>query len=251
MPTPLFTHFTVIPAIDLKGGKVVRLLRGEMSRATTYGDDPAETARGFERDGAELIHIVDLDGAIAGEPRNQEAIRAIRRAVGCRLDFSGGLRSIEAVRQTLADGADMVSIGSAAFLNPELVVQACTEFPGRVIGSIDARDGRLAIKGWVETSQLTVLDAIVRFRAAGVAAVTLTDIARDGTETGANAAMFAAVAGQAGIPLIASGGVATLEDIRTLAQLFDAGVVGAITGRALYEGRFTLGEACEAAILSP
>jgi phosphoribosylformimino-5-aminoimidazole carboxamide ribotide isomerase len=232
-----------MPAIDLKGGKVVRLIRGEMSRATTYGDDPAETARGFARDGAELIHIVDLDGAIAGEPRNQEAIRAIRSAVECRIDVSGGLRSIETIRQTLADRADFVSIGSAAFLNPELVVQACAEFPGCVIGSIDARDGRLAIKGWVETSQLTVLEAIARFRDAGVAAVTLTDIARDGTETGANAAMFAAIAAQAGIPVIASGGVATLGDIRTLARLFARGVVGVITGRALYQGRFTLPEA--------
>jgi phosphoribosylformimino-5-aminoimidazole carboxamide ribotide isomerase len=246
MQAALFKHFTVIPAIDLKGGKVVRLLRGEMNRATIYGDDPAEVAIGFERDGADLIHIVDLDGAIAGEPRNQAAIRAIRRAVECRLDVSGGLRSIEAIRTTLADGADMVSIGSAAFLNPELVVQACAAFPGRVIGSIDARDGRLAIKGWVETSQLTVIEAIVRFRAAGVVAVTLTDIARDGTETGANATMFAAIASQAGVPVIASGGVATLADIRALAQLFDTGVVGAITGRALYEGRFTLPEAIAA-----
>jgi phosphoribosylformimino-5-aminoimidazole carboxamide ribotide isomerase len=245
----IFKHFTVIPAIDLKGGKVVRLLRGEMSRATIYGDDPAQVALGFARDGAELIHIVDLDGAIAGEPRNQKAIRAIRGAVGCRLDVSGGLRSIESVRQILADGANLISIGSAAFLNPELVVQACAEFPGRVIGAIDARDGRLAIKGWVETSQLTVIEAVARFRAAGVVAVTVTDIARDGAETGANAAMFAAVAAQAGVPVIASGGVATLNDIRTLARLFDSGVVGAITGRALYEERFTLADACQAAAL--
>jgi phosphoribosylformimino-5-aminoimidazole carboxamide ribotide isomerase len=247
MQGPIFKHFTVIPAIDLKGGKVVRLIRGEMSRATTYGDDPVKTAQGFEHDGAELIHIVDLDGAIAGEPRNQAAIHAIRSAVGGRLDVSGGLRSIETIRRTFGDGADFVSIGSAAFLNPELVVQTCAEFPGRVIGSIDARDGHLAINGWVETSQLTVLEAIGRFRDAGVAAVTLTDIVRDGTEAGANAAMFAAIAGQAGIPVIASGGVATLEDIRTLARLFDAGVVGAITGRAVYEGRFTLAEAIAAA----
>ncbi len=251
MQSAIFIHFTVIPAIDLKGGKVVRLLRGAMNRATIYGDDPAGTARGFERDGADLIHIVDLDGAIAGEPRNQEAVRAIRRAVGCRLDVSGGLRSIESIRHIIADGADIVSIGSAAFLNPKLVIQACAEFPGRVIGSIDARDGHLAIKGWVETSQLTVLEAMARFRAAGVAAVTLTDIARDGTETGANAAMFAAVAAQAGVPVIASGGVATLADIRTLARLFDTGVVGAITGRALYEGRFSLAEACQAVASLP
>lgn len=243
---PLFSHFTVIPAIDLKGGKVVRLMRGEMANATTYGEDPAEAARNFERDGAELIHVVDLDGAIAGEPRNREALRAIRQAVRCRIDVSGGLRSIEAIRQTFEAGADVISIGSAAFLNPPLIKDACAEFPGRVIGSIDARDGRLAIKGWVETSALTVLEAAARFRAASVAAVTLTDIARDGTQTGADAAMFAEVAAQAGVPVIASGGVATLEDLRGLARLYDAGVIGAITGRALYERRFSLPEAIAA-----
>ncbi len=239
----MFSHFTVIPAIDLKGGKVVRLMRGEMANATTYGEDPAEAARNFERDGAELIHVVDLDGAIAGEPRNRDAIRAIREVVRCQIDVSGGLRSMESIRQTFEAGADIVSIGSAAFLNPQLIKEACAAFPGRVVGSIDARDGRLAIKGWVETSELTVLKAAERFRVAGVAAVTVTDIARDGTQTGANAGMFAAVAAQAGVSVIASGGVATLEDLRGLAKLYDAGIIGAITGRALYERRFSLPEA--------
>ncbi|HVN90605.1 MAG TPA: 1-(5-phosphoribosyl)-5-[(5-phosphoribosylamino)methylideneamino]imidazole-4-carboxamide isomerase [Candidatus Binataceae bacterium] len=243
---PLFNHFTVIPAIDLKGGKVVRLLRGEMANATTYGEDPAEAARSFERDGAELIHVVDLDGAIAGEPRNRDAIHAIRGAVRCRIDVSGGLRSIEAVRQTFEAGADVISIGSAAFLNPQLIKDACAEFPGRVIGSIDARNGRLAIKGWVETSELTVPDAAARFRAASVTAVTVTDISRDGTQAGANAEVFAAVASQAGVPVIASGGVATLDDLRGLAKLFNVGVIGAITGRALYERRFSLPDAIAA-----
>ncbi|MGH7836815.1 MAG: HisA/HisF-related TIM barrel protein, partial [Candidatus Binataceae bacterium] len=154
MTSPLFSRFTVIPAIDLKGGKVVRLLRGEMSRATVYGDDPAATARRFEREGAELIHVVDLDGAIAGAPQNLEAIRAIRAAVGCRLDVSGGLRRLETIRATIAAGADIVSLGSVAILEPQVLVEACAEFPRRVFGSIDARDGRLALRGWVETSQL-------------------------------------------------------------------------------------------------
>jgi phosphoribosylformimino-5-aminoimidazole carboxamide ribotide isomerase len=246
MNSLIFKRFTVIPAIDLKDGKVVRLMRGEMNQATTYSEDPTATARLFEQGGADLLHVVDLDGAVAGEPRNRTAISAIRRAVNCRLDVSGGLRSIESVRQTIAAGSDFVSIGSAAFLNPELVKHACEEFPGRVIGSVDARDGRLAVKGWVETSRLSVLEAIVRFRSAGVAAVTLTDITRDGTQTGADAALFAAIAAQAGVPLIASGGVATLDDLRALARLFDSGVVGAITGRALYEGRFSLGDAIAA-----
>jgi phosphoribosylformimino-5-aminoimidazole carboxamide ribotide isomerase len=242
----LFEHFTVIPSIDLKGGEVVRLVRGEMARATVYGNDPAATARRFEEEGAELIHVVDLDGAIAGAPRNLESVRAIRAAVGCRLDVSGGLRTMASVRETLASGADIVSIGSAAFLNPELIVEACGEFPGRIFGSVDVRDGKIAIKGWVETTELSVVDALERLRQAGVAAVTLTDVARDGTETGANVAMFSKVAEAAGIPIIASGGVATIKDLRSLKALFTRRVVGAITGRALYEGRFTLRDATSA-----
>jgi phosphoribosylformimino-5-aminoimidazole carboxamide ribotide isomerase len=214
-----------------------------MQRATVYGTDPAASASAFEREGAELIHIVDLDGAIAGEPRNLDSIRAIRAAVGCRLDVSGGLRTIGSIRAAFGAGADIVSIGSAAFLNQELLATACAEFPERIFGSIDARDGRLAIKGWVETSELTVPEAALRFRNAGVAAVIVTDIARDGTEAGANVAIFADAARYASIPVIASGGVATLEDLRALKKLMPEGVVGAITGRALYEGRFTLTQA--------
>jgi phosphoribosylformimino-5-aminoimidazole carboxamide ribotide isomerase len=222
---------------------VVRLVQGEMQRATVYGTDPAASASAFEREGAELIHIVDLDGAIAGEPRNLDSIRAIRAAVGCHLDVSGGLRTIGSIRAAFGAGADIVSIGSAAFLNQELLATACAEFPDRIFGSIDARDGRLAIKGWVETSELTVTEAALRFRNAGVAAVIVTDIARDGTEVGANVAIFADAARYASIPVIASGGVATLEDLRALKKLMPEGVVGAITGRALYEGRFTLTQA--------
>jgi phosphoribosylformimino-5-aminoimidazole carboxamide ribotide isomerase len=214
-----------------------------MQRATVYGTDPAASASAFEREGAELIHIVDLDGAIAGEPRNLDSIRAIRAAVGCRLDVSGGLRTIDSVRAAFTAGADIVSIGSAAFLSPVLLTTACAEFPDRIFGSVDARDGRLAIKGWVETSELTVTEAALRFRNAGVAAVIVTDIARDGTEAGANLSIFAEAARHASIPVIASGGVATLEDLRALKKLMSEGVVGAITGRALYEGRFSLAQA--------
>jgi phosphoribosylformimino-5-aminoimidazole carboxamide ribotide isomerase len=241
----LFDHFTVIPSIDLKAGHVVRLLQGDMARVTVYGSDPAATAMAFAAEGAELIHIVDLDGAIVGEPRNLAAVRAIRQAVSCRLDVSGGLRSLDAIGEVIGAGADYIAIGSAAFLQPDLLVEACRTFPGRVFGSLDARDGRLAIKGWVETSDLSIADAAVRFREAGVAALILTDIASDGAETGANLAMFAAAARYSGLPVIASGGVATLDDIRALRELFDEGVVGAISGRALYEGRFTLGAALQ------
>jgi phosphoribosylformimino-5-aminoimidazole carboxamide ribotide isomerase len=239
----LFEKFTVIPAIDVKGGQVVRLLHGDMSRATIYGGDPGDTARRFEDEGAELIHIVDLDGAIAGAPQNIEAISQIRSAVKCAIDVSGGLRTIEAVRAMFARGADRVSIGSAALLNPELVGRACAEFPGRVFGSLDIRDGRLAVKGWVETSALTVAEAAERFRTAGVSAAIVTDIARDGAQMGVDAARMAEIANVVGLPVVASGGVASLDDIRALRARFDAGVVGVVVGRALYEGKFGLRQA--------
>jgi phosphoribosylformimino-5-aminoimidazole carboxamide ribotide isomerase len=244
----LFENFTVIPSIDLKGGQVVRLLGGDMNLATVYGAEPGRTARRFEQDGASLIHIVDLDGAIAGAPRNLDAIAKIRAAVRCAIDVSGGLRTIEAVRAAFAGGADRVSIGSAAILDPELVRRACAEFPGRVFGSIDIRDGRLAVKGWVETSRLTVAEAADRFATAGVAAAIVTDISRDGAQVGVDSARMEEIASAVRIPVIASGGVATLDDIRALCMRFEAGVVGVVVGRALYEGNFTLSDALAVAI---
>jgi phosphoribosylformimino-5-aminoimidazole carboxamide ribotide isomerase len=242
----VFDHFTVIPSIDLKEGQVVRLLNGEMARATVYGSDPAAVARSFESEGAELIHIVDLDGAIAGEPRNLDSIRAIRAAVRCGLDVSGGLRTITSVRDAIAAGADYISIGSAAFLDPDFLRETCRIFPGRIFGSLDARDGRLAIKGWVETSRLTIAEAVQRFVNAGSAALILTDISRDGTEAGAQVTMFSETARSASVPVIASGGVATLADVLALSRLFQSGVAGVVTGRALYEKRFSLAEAIAA-----
>jgi phosphoribosylformimino-5-aminoimidazole carboxamide ribotide isomerase len=239
----VFDHFTVIPSIDLKKGEVVRLERGEMTRATVYGNDPAAIARSFADQGSELIHVVDLDGAIAGAPCNLDAIREIRDAVSCQIDVSGGLRAAASVRGAIAAGADFVSIGSAAFLDPDLIGEACAEFPGRVFGSLDVRDGRLAIRGWIETSELSIAQAAERFQNAGVAALIVTDISRDGTQVGANTELFADVARMARIPVIASGGVASLDDIRALKQLFGIEVVGVITGRAIYERRFTLAEA--------
>jgi phosphoribosylformimino-5-aminoimidazole carboxamide ribotide isomerase len=243
----MFERFTVIPAIDLKNGEVVRLRRGDMAQPTVYGTDPGIVAQSFSELGAELIHIVDLDGAIAGTPRNLDAVEKIRRAASCRIDVSGGLRTIESARQVISAGADFVSIGSAAFLNPELLTQTCAEFPGRVFGSVDVRDGRPAIKGWVEIGRLSIAQAIERFQQAGVAALTVTDISRDGIQTGPNLALFSEVASTTRLPLIASGGVASLDDIRALKGMFVNGVAGVIVGRALYERRFTLSEAISAA----
>ena len=239
----MFENFTVIPSIDLKDGQVVRLLRGDMKRATVYGDDPGAAARRFEEQGASLIHIVDLDGAIAGAPRNLAAIAKIRAAVRCAIDVSGGLRTIAAIREAVDAGADRISIGSAAFLDPELIGQACAEYPGRVFGSLDVRDGMLAIKGWVETSQVTVAQAARIFHDAGVAAAIVTDISRDGAQSGVDAARMAEIARLAALPTIASGGVSRLEDIAALRARFNDGVVGVIVGRALYEGNFSLEQA--------
>ncbi|MGH7914597.1 MAG: 1-(5-phosphoribosyl)-5-[(5-phosphoribosylamino)methylideneamino]imidazole-4-carboxamide isomerase [Candidatus Binataceae bacterium] len=244
----MFDKFTVIPSIDLKGGEVVRLWRGEMDRATVYGHDPAATAHAFENEGARIIHVVDLDGAIAGAPRNLESIRAIRAAVGCALDVSGGLRTIDSVRAAIAAGADYVSIGSAAMLDPSMLAEACREHPGHVFGSLDVRDGRLAIKGWRETSQLVVTDALERFQQPGIEAVILTDISRDGTENGVDIEMYEAIARSSETPVIASGGVARVDDVVALRRLFQRGIAGVITGRALYEGRFTLSQAIAAAV---
>ncbi len=242
----LFDSFTVIPSIDLKAGQVVRLMRGAMDQATIYGSHPAATARRFEDEGACIIHVVDLDGAVAGEPRNLDAIRAIRAAVRCELDVSGGLRTMDSVRMIIDAGANRVSIGSAALLNPALLDDACAAYPGRVFGSIDVRQGRIAIKGWVETSALTVAEAARRFRDAGVAAAIVTDISRDGTQAGVDPESARATAKVIGLPMIVSGGVASLSDITKLKPLFSDGVAGVISGRALYEGRFTLAQAIAA-----
>ena len=239
----MFKKFTVIPAIDLKSGEVVRLMRGDMAQATVYGREPATVAKEFEAEGAELIHVVDLDGAIAGEPRNLGAIRAIRDAVSCALDVSGGLRTIGSVRAAFASGASYISIGSAAILEPELLAQACREFPGRVIGAVDIRGGKLAIKGWVESSQLSAMDALARFKTAGTVAVTVTDISRDGTEQGVDAAAIVGLARGSRIPVIAAGGIGSLADLAILASSFNQGIVGVVVGRALYERRFSLVEA--------
>ena len=229
--------FSLYPAIDLKGGQVVRLKRGEMDQATIYADDPAAQASIFIEAGFAWVHMVDLDGAFAGKPANAAAVRAIIAAVpGARLQLGGGIRTMETAEAWLAAGVSRIILGSAAVKDPDFARAACRAFPGRVALGIDARDGMVATEGWAETSDVSATDLARRFEDSGAAAVIYTDIARDGMLTGVNVAATAALARAVRLPVIASGGVAGVEDITALREA-DAGIEGAILGRALYDGR--------------
>jgi phosphoribosylformimino-5-aminoimidazole carboxamide ribotide isomerase len=227
----------LFPAIDLKGGACVRLVRGEMASATVFNDDPAAQAREFAEMGFPWLHVVDLDGAFAGKSVNGNAVRSIRSAVGLRIQLGGGIRDRAAIDYWLGLGIDRVVLGTAALREPELVRLAARELPDRIIVGIDARDGRVAVEGWAETSNIGAVDLGRRFADAGVAVIVYTDIARDGALTGIDAAAIAAFARQVGVPVIASGGVASLADIEALAARTGEGIAGAICGRALYDGR--------------
>jgi phosphoribosylformimino-5-aminoimidazole carboxamide ribotide isomerase len=229
--------FSLYPAIDLKGGQVVRLKRGEMDQATIYADDPAAQARRFIEAGFAWVHMVDLDGAFAGKPANAAAVRAIIAAVpGAKLQLGGGIRSMETAEAWLAAGVSRIILGSAAVKDPDFARAACRAFPGRVALGIDARDGMVATEGWAETSDVSATDLARRFEDSGAAAVIYTDIARDGMLTGVNVTATAALARAVRLPVIASGGVAGVEDITALREA-GAGIEGAILGRALYDGR--------------
>jgi phosphoribosylformimino-5-aminoimidazole carboxamide ribotide isomerase len=227
----------LFPAIDLKGGACVRLVRGEMASATVFNDDPAAQARAFAGMGFSWLHVVDLDGAFAGRSINGEAVRAIRRAVDLKIQLGGGIRDRAAIDAWLALGIDRVVLGTAALRDPELVRHAARDYPGRIVLGIDARDGRVAVEGWAQTSEMTAVELARRFADAGVAAIVYTDISRDGALTGVDAAATAALARQAALPVIASGGVASLADIEALAGFATDGIAGIICGRALYDGR--------------
>lgn len=229
--------FSLYPAIDLKGGQVVRLKRGEMDQATIYADDPAAQARSFIEAGFTWVHMVDLDGAFAGKPANAAAVRAIIAAVpGAKLQLGGGIRSMETAEAWLDAGVSRIILGSAAVKDPDFARAACRAFPGRVALGIDARDGMVATEGWAETSDVSATDLAHRFEDSGAAAVIYTDIARDGMLSGVNVAATAALALAVRLPVIASGGVAGVEDITAL-RAVGAGIEGAILGRALYDGR--------------
>ena len=227
---------TLYPAIDLKGGQVVRLKRGEMDQATVYAEDPGAQANSFAAAGFSWVHVVDLDGAFAGRPANAAAVRAILAAVpGMTVQLGGGIRDIATAESWLDAGLSRIILGSAAVKNPEFAREACRRFPGRVALGIDARDGMVATEGWAETSDVQATDLAKRFEDAGAAAVIYTDIARDGMLAGVNVEATAALAKAVAIPVIASGGVASIEDVRLVKA---AGVIeGVIIGRALYDGR--------------
>ena len=231
----------VFPAIDLKGGQVVRLAEGDMARATVYADDPAAQAERFAEAGGAWIHVVDLDGAFAGESVNGEAVRAIGMAFSGRIQLGGGIRTRASLDRWFRLGIDRAVIGTAALTDPELVKGAARDFPARIVVAVDARDGMVATQGWADVSDVPVIDLARRFEDAGVAALLFTDVGRDGLMKGANVEATAALAQAQSLPVIASGGVAGLDDIRALKA--EPGIEGVITGRAIYDGRLDLAEA--------
>ena len=226
----------LFPAIDLKEGTCVRLVRGEMASATVFNSNPAAQARDFSNAGFRWLHVVDLDGAFAGISINSEMVRAIRRAIQLKIQLGCGIRDRGAIDAWLDLGIERVVLGTAALRNPDLVRQAARDYPGRIVVGIDGRDGKVAVEGWAETSEIGVVELARRFADAGVAAIVTTDISRDGAKTGIDADAIAAFAREIGIPVIASGGVATLADIAALKAREKDGIAGAIIGRALYDG---------------
>ncbi|HUB12455.1 MAG TPA: 1-(5-phosphoribosyl)-5-[(5-phosphoribosylamino)methylideneamino]imidazole-4-carboxamide isomerase [Acetobacteraceae bacterium] len=228
---------TLYPAIDLKDGKCVRLRRGAMDQATVYADDPAAQASAWQDAGFAWLHVVDLNGAFAGRPVNADAVRAILGAIHIPVQLGGGIRDMAGIEAWLTAGVARVILGSAAAKDPALVHAACRAFPGRIAVGIDALDGRVATEGWAESSTLTASELAFRFENAGVAAIIYTDISRDGMLSGLNVAQTVDLARQLSTPVIASGGVAGLEDLAALRAATGTGVEGVVVGRALYDGR--------------
>ncbi len=227
----------LFPAIDLKEGVAVRLQQGDMTRATIFHRDPAAQARAFEQQGFEYLHIVDLDGAFAGKPVNAAAVDRILETISIPVQLGGGVRDTATVEAWLEKGVTRVIIGTAAVRDPPFVKQAARDFPGRVAVGLDARDGNVAVEGWAETSELSVLEIARRFEDVGVAAIIYTDIARDGMLQGLNVDATVALAESISVPVIASGGLASIEDIKALLEPRAKMLAGAIAGRALYDGR--------------
>jgi phosphoribosylformimino-5-aminoimidazole carboxamide ribotide isomerase len=233
----------VIPAIDIKNGKCVRLQQGRMDRETVFGEDPSAMARRWEGDGAEMIHVVDLDGAVEKKPKNLASIKKILDTVKVPLQVGGGIRDIDTIGMYVDVGVQRIIIGTEAIRNPSLVQEACKRYPGRIVVGIDARNGLVAIEGWTETTRTQAVDLARMFEDSGVAAINFTDIHRDGMQTGPNLEATQKLAESISIPVVASGGVSTLMDIQNLIPLEPSGVIGVITGKALYAGTLDLKEA--------
>lgn len=233
----------IIPAIDLKNGRCVRLMQGRMQDETVYSEDPRAVARRWTDAGAPMLHVVDLDAAVHGSSANRTHIDAIIQTAGVPVQVGGGMRRLDAVAANLASGAQRVVVGTAAIENPAFVREACRLYPGRIAAGIDARRGRVAIHGWTRTTETLAVDLARRLEDAGVCAIVFTDIQRDGMQVGPNIAETRKLAASVQIPVIASGGVGTLEDVRRLMALEPVGVTGVITGKALYSGSLRLEDA--------
>ena len=232
----------IIPAIDLKDGKCVRLVQGRMQDETIYADDPAAMARRWADAGAELLHVVDLDGAVSGKPRNTQVVARILESIRIPVQVGGGVRDSQTVQAYLEQGVRRVVIGTEAISNPPWLREVCREHPGRIAVGIDARNGRVATHGWTRTTEIEAVDLARRLQDCGIAAVIFTDIQRDGMQTGPNIEETRRLAESIRIPVIASGGVGSMEHIRRLLPLEEAGVIGVITGKALYSGAIQFAE---------
>lgn len=240
------TPFTLYPAIDLKDGACVRLLRGEMDAATVFNDSPADQARAFYEAGFTHLHVVDLNGAFAGKAVNRAAVEAILAATPAPVQLGGGIRTRQQIDDWLEAGVSRVILGTAALRDPDLVKAAARAVPGQIIVGIDAKDGYVAVEGWAETSDMKATELAKAFEGCGVAAIIATDIGRDGLKTGVNVAFTSELAGAVSIPLIASGGVASVDDIKALRTAPGTPISGCILGRALYDGDIDVGEAIKA-----
>jgi phosphoribosylformimino-5-aminoimidazole carboxamide ribotide isomerase len=237
----------VIPAIDIKGGRCVRLKQGEMSKETVYSEVPEEMAVKWVEKGAERLHLVDLDGAVKGRPVNKEVIGGIVGAIPIPIQLGGGIRDMETIEIYLKLGMNQIILGTVAYKNPEFLTQACKEFAGRIILGIDARKDRVAVEGWTEETNMTVAEMAKRLENTGISAIIYTDIHRDGMSTGPNVEATKVLAQTVETPVIASGGISGIDDVAKVLSLAEYGVIGMITGRALYRGTLDLGDAIKLA----
>lgn len=237
----------IYPAIDLKNGQCVRLYKGDMNKDTVYNDDPAAQAQEWARSGFSWVHVVDLDGAVNGAPANHKAVRKIIEAVDIPVQLGGGLRNMAQIEKWLGEGVSRVILGTVAVRDPDLVKKACYEFPGQIVVGIDARAGKVAVEGWVEASDLDAVELAKMFEDVGVSTIIYTDIDRDGTGQGVNVVSTISLAQATSIPVIASGGVGSLDDLKLVRDASQYGVEGVVVGKALYDGRISPEDALKVA----